>query len=59
MYSSRCRIKILDVAKADGEMAYELVVKCIDYGTKLIIKTQDLIKLPKQFKQLPPQVNKN
>ena len=50
------RIKILDNYHADGEMVYKVVVKCIDVGSKLIIDTKDLIRLPSRFGKLPPQV---
>ncbi|RNA14464.1 ATP-dependent RNA helicase TDRD12 isoform X1, partial [Brachionus plicatilis] len=52
------RIKIEEVIRKDGQIAFELVVKCIDYGSKLQISAQDLIKLPDQFKILPPQSKK-
>lgn len=50
------RIKIIDIVKKDGKIAFELVVKCIDYGSKFSISTQDLVKLPAKFKDLPAQV---
>ncbi|CAF0769025.1 unnamed protein product [Brachionus calyciflorus] len=49
------RIKIEEVIKRDGQIAHDLIVKCIDYGSKFKIYSHDLIILPEHFKELPPQ----
>ncbi len=46
----------MEVSKRDNNIAYELLVRCIDYGMKLKISVFDLIRLPSKFKSLPAQV---
>ena len=52
LFDSIC---VLDVLKRDTNIAYELLVSCIDYGTKYKIHVFDLIRLPSRYKKLPPQ----
>lgn len=49
------RISILEVINRDNNIAYEIIVNCIDYGTKLKLHVFDLIRLPSRFKRLPAQ----
>ena len=45
----------MKVTRQDGMVAYEVMVKCIDSGVKMIISVHDLIKLPEKFQKLPAQ----
>jgi hypothetical protein len=49
------RVSVEDCVEKRGSMVYTLVVKTVDYGAKFIVKSNDLIALPPQFKSLPGQ----
>jgi superfamily II DNA/RNA helicase len=49
------RVCVEDCVEKRGSMVYSLVVKTVDYGAKFIVKSNDLIALPPQFKSLPDQ----
>lgn len=49
------RIKVAMLTKKDGNIIYEVLAHCIDYGSYIRIRPNEMLNIPSRFKELPPQ----
>ena len=51
------RVIIKEITECENNIVYEMRVKAIDYGAIYRLPTNALVRLPSEFKRLPPQVH--